>query len=193
MASAQGSISPFGFDIVPPAVEAVPSEETTTIRFATVGFDEVRIGDIGNRPPVTTTSGRYGRLNSDDASKIKSAPSERLALVSSTLPLAGLLRAELTLAVGSGMSRRPLWRAAVTMARQPLTFSSRLGHGLLALTTMPASFGPPPLASNIAYSPCQLSEEPSLVMTTALRSSTGKSPCGPWIRVERLFAAGGQE
>src|SRR3954449_10780323 len=99
MASAHGAISPFGFDIAPPAVEAVPSEETTTIRSATVGSIRYASATSVSRPPVTTTSGRYGRLNSDDASKMKSAPSERFAVVSSILPLAGLLRGELTLAV----------------------------------------------------------------------------------------------
>jgi hypothetical protein len=98
--------------------------------------------------------------------------------VSSTLPLAGVTNGLLMLAIGSGMSRSPLLRAAKIIARHLLTFVSRFGHGEDAFTTMPASGGPPPFASNIAYSPCQLSVAPSFTITSGLRSSTGKSPCG---------------
>lgn len=43
---------------------------------------------------------------------------------------------------------------------------------------MPTSGAPPPLASSIPYSPCQLSVAPSLTIKSGLRSSTGNKPCG---------------
>ena len=82
------------------------------------------------------------------------------------------------LAIGSGMLRSPLARAAATSPRQPVMFVSRSGQGELVFTMIPASFGPPPFASRMAYSPCQLSNAPSLASRIGLRSSTGSRPCG---------------
>ena len=66
----------------------------------------------------------------------------------------------------------------MTIARHPAMFALMSGHGALVFTMMAVSFGPPPFANRIAYSPCQLSNALSFMSTIGLRSSTGSSPCG---------------
>ena len=103
-------------------------------------------------------------------------------------PLAGRTSAGPMLAVGSGMSRRPLACAAATSLRQPATFVPMSGTFGLVFTMIPASGGPPLFASKTAYSPCQLSSVPSFMSTIGLRSSTGRRPWGTLEPRSRLSA-----
>jgi len=130
---------------------------------------------VSGAPPSTTT-GRHGRLSWRDTSTISRAPAERLGVVESIRPSAGLASAAPTLTVTSGMFSRPLDRAAVTRFVQPLAFALTSGQYAVLLMMMPASGGPPLFASSIAYSPSQLSFHQSLSMMTGLRSSTGSRP-----------------
>ena len=128
------------------------------------------------RLPVTTTTGRQGRLSRADVSRITFAPADMFGVVDSILPSAGRTSGSPPLSVTSGMFRRPLSRAAVARSFQPATFAARSGQYGLGLTMMPASGGPPEFASSIAYSPVQLSFTESFAMITGLRSSTGSGP-----------------
>ena len=91
----------------------------------------------------------------------------------------GLLSGSTALAMGSGMPSSPPARATSTMRCQSARFALASGQFPPCPATIPTNLGPPALASNIAYSPCQLSSDPSLQMSMGLRSSTGSGPRGP--------------
>ena len=96
-----------------PPLASPPSAETTTTRSATVGSMRYASATSVRRLPVTTTSGRQGRLRRADRSRISFAPSDMFGVVCSIAPSAGRTSGTPALAVASGMLRRPLARAAV--------------------------------------------------------------------------------
>ena len=143
-------------------------------------IDEVRVGDVGQAAAGHDHQRAVGKAEArgrvDDQAR---ALPNRFGAVSSIWPLAGRTSGAPMLAVGSGMLRRPLARAAATSPRQPAMFASRSVPGRARVHDDPGerrSAAVRQQARRTRLASCR--RAPSFRSTIGLRSSTGRRPWG---------------